>query len=289
MKCLICGEEVERSSFHFHLKKHNMKMKEYYVKFNFDFTKKDYLENEYCKNEKSLKQITKECEEKYNISNLKSTVLDFAKEFYIKKRTISGAGKLYFENNEIWNKGCTKKDNASVALYSKKKKELYKKVRKKLESLSISELLKFNIQQNKKIRNILRKKLIEKQDNICPICESSLTNLDKRLQHIHHIDRDNSNDTEENLIVLCASCHTKLSGHKHRLKELDFILSYDDFVNNLELVRYEISKIKKNKEDMMCQLESVDKFDKKKYYENIKENGKCSINISKLKLTEFIQ
>lgn len=350
MKCLECGEEVVRSKFHFHIKKHYMKLEEYYIKFDFDFTNKEYLENEYYINKKSLKRITKECEGKYLISNLKPMVLYFAKYFEIQKRDASLAGKIYFENNKVWNKGQTKETNPSVMVYANKKKELYKKVKEKLESLSIQDLLKYNVQQNKKIRNILRKKLIKKENYICPICGCGLVDLSNRLVHIHHIDRDNSNDAESNLIVLCAGCHMKLSGHKHRLKKIDFIQNYEMFMGNLDLIKNEFSKIKKNKpndysyrnteygiceicgeeenihihhldinsnnnnknnlvflcrkchgkvtgynikanskKDMINQLGTVDKFNKKLYCKNSKENGRCSINISKLKLTEFIQ
>lgn len=356
MKCLICGEEIERKKFHFHLRKdHKIKMKEYFVKFNYNFSNENYLKEMYYKKKKSLKEITRIAEEEYGISNLKSFVLDYAKDYNLKLRSVSDANKIFFSKNTVWNKGLTKENSKEVKKYAEKKKELYKQVIEKLESLSIKELLNFNVHQNKKIRRILRNKIIDKQKGVCPICKTKFDKLENRKKHIHHIDRDNSNNKEENLVVLCSSCHMKISGHKWRLLEIDKFDTFEKFIKNSNEIERGIKRIKKNRptyasysvyrnvEYLNCEIckndenvhihhldgnpenntednlmflcrkchgkvtgfniivtdrktlkEELDekqkvKYDKNKYIEKNKESGRCSVNISKLKLKEFIQ
>lgn len=356
MKCLMCGKEVERRKFHFHLiKEHNkMKMKDYFIEYGFFFTKKEVLEKMYFLEKKSLKQITAEAENTYGMSNLKPFILEFFKELGLKKRNVSDANKNYFEKNDVWNKGLKKESDIRVLEYSKKKKELYEKVHKKINSFSIDELLKYKVQiyGNKKLRKILRKKLSERQRNICPICERKFDFNKKGSIHIHHIDRDNSNYKKENLIVLCQSCHVKISKHKYRLSSINFIKTYDEFIDNIELIRNSINSIvknkqrdisyrdreykecvlcgekekmhahhldgnlknndeenliflcaschgkitgynikEKNKNDMINRLieKEKNKFNHEEYSEKEKKASRCSINISKLKLKEFVQ
>lgn len=58
------------------------------------------------------------------------------------------------------------------------------------------------------------KERIRKRDNcICQNCgmiqEECLIKYSRKLD-VHHIDGDNSNNVEENMISLCLSCHLKL-------------------------------------------------------------------------------
>lgn len=49
-----------------------------------------------------------------------------------------------------------------------------------------------------------RKELIQSRGNKCEQCSYNNINV----LEIHHKDRDRSNDTNENIEVLCANCHT---------------------------------------------------------------------------------
>lgn len=57
--------------------------------------------------------------------------------------------------------------------------------------------------------SVLKRKIKELYENKCSNCLSS-NNL-----HIHHIDKNKSNNDIENLILLCASCHMKIHKGKH--------------------------------------------------------------------------
>ncbi len=59
----------------------------------------------------------------------------------------------------------------------------------------------------------LKQQVLERDNYTCqcPDCEHKTNKLD-----IHHIDYDKENNNLENLITLCASCHTKTNGKKKR-------------------------------------------------------------------------
>ena len=51
----------------------------------------------------------------------------------------------------------------------------------------------------------------------CQYCSIQLETR-RDLLHVHHCDRDKTNNDDNNLLVLCALCHSQLDGHAH-LKE----------------------------------------------------------------------
>lgn len=60
-------------------------------------------------------------------------------------------------------------------------------------------------------------------------CQYCSIQLDKRrdLLHVHHCDRDKTNNDDNNLLVLCALCHSQLDGHAHlkeRISQVDLAL-----------------------------------------------------------------
>lgn len=76
----------------------------------------------------------------------------------------------------------------------------------------------------------------EKRNFTCEICRVKLS--DKRnLLHVHHLDRDKTNNDESNLQVLCAVCHSGHEGHSHilqsvSLSDIDYIKRLQRFVAN---------------------------------------------------------
>lgn len=75
---------------------------------------------------------------------------------------------------------------------------------------------KYNGERTKEITEL--KEEIRKRDNYtCQKCgktqEQNLKEMDKKLD-VHHIDGDDTNNIEENMITLCKSCHSKLKGGK---------------------------------------------------------------------------
>lgn len=247
-KCYICGREM--NNIHVHLKyKHNLSKVEYLVKYRKDleFTVKENLKKMYYDEGKSLRQICKIYEDKFNLSNLKPIIRGIMKYFGFKLRSTSKAQKNFLEKSGgVWNKGLTKEKNYSVKKYAYKKKKLYEDLNKALEKMEIKELLEYFA--SKKVRKIVRKKIIEKQNNKCPLCDINFNNMNNRKKHIHHIDRDASNNLEENLIVLCQKCHFKISRNKHRLKEIDKFNTFNKFFENKEIIKQIIKDKIKSKE-----------------------------------------
>ncbi len=64
-----------------------------------------------------------------------------------------------------------------------------------------------------------KKQVLERDNYTCqdPNCKHISDKLD-----IHHIDYDKKNNSPENLITLCASCHTKTNGKNNRLYYIEF-------------------------------------------------------------------
>ncbi len=65
-----------------------------------------------------------------------------------------------------------------------------------------------------------KKKQVLERDNYtcqCPDCEHISTKLD-----CHHIDYDKKNNSPENLITLCSSCHAKTNGKKNRIYWVEY-------------------------------------------------------------------
>jgi len=53
------------------------------------------------------------------------------------------------------------------------------------------------------IKQSVKRELFERADNACQLCGTN-----KRQLHIHHIDKNPSNNSKNNLIVVCAGCHS---------------------------------------------------------------------------------
>jgi len=79
--------------------------------------------------------------------------------------------------------------------------------------------------KNKKLtnKNNYRDKIRNKYGNQCAIC-NSFESL-----RVHHLDENHRNNTEENLILLCESCHRKIhSGPKITIyKKIELDMNYD--------------------------------------------------------------
>ncbi len=70
----------------------------------------------------------------------------------------------------------------------------------------------------------------------CPICGVSYDKPISRGKYILHINRDTSNNSEENLITLCSICWTKSSIIKHRFTELDKYDTREKFFKNSDVI-----------------------------------------------------
>jgi hypothetical protein len=61
------------------------------------------------------------------------------------------------------------------------------------------------------------RKQFQKEELICHRCGYAEFNCSVS---IHHIDRDRMNNNKENLLPICANCHTSLHNGEWQLKEL---------------------------------------------------------------------
>lgn len=57
--------------------------------------------------------------------------------------------------------------------------------------------------------NLMKEQIRERDNYTCQFCGVSEEQLDEALC-VHHIDEDKKNNSEENLISLCRTCHTNL-------------------------------------------------------------------------------
>jgi len=83
-----------------------------------------------------------------------------------------------------------------------------------------------------------RTTLIKGKRGICEICEET------RYLHVHHRIKisNGGNHTEENLIVLCESCHGELHNKDFSDKEFDFNSRISSFSKKLNLINTAMSK-----------------------------------------------
>lgn len=54
--------------------------------------------------------------------------------------------------------------------------------------------------------NIIRQRILERDGKICQDCKDPDC---PRALVVHHIDKDRSHNTDDNLITLCSPCHSK--------------------------------------------------------------------------------
>ena len=55
--------------------------------------------------------------------------------------------------------------------------------------------------------------------HVCQVCGIRLKDK-PHLLHVHHLDRDKTNNESRNLQVLCVVCHSKADGHAHMLSHI---------------------------------------------------------------------
>ena len=88
--------------------------------------------------------------------------------------------------------------------------------------------------------NRLKEHIRNKYNRTCFLCYKSETEMKEKL-HIHHIDYNKKNNSEDNLVALCTSCHLKTNGDrifwqqyfsKLLLPELTFIIQNMIYCNN---------------------------------------------------------
>ena len=129
------------------------------------------------------------------------------------------------------------RQNMSIAKKGKKRKPFSEEHRQKIsESLTGENNPNFGIirpgelspnwqggksfeEYTEKFNKYLKKKIKKRDNYICqdPNCEHKTD-----IFHIHHIDYDKKNNSLENLITLCISCHIQTNGKKKRLYYTEF-------------------------------------------------------------------
>lgn len=124
------------------------------------------------------------------------------KAFYLTARQIS-------KRNECLCDNCIKnKDKPKKQKKIKCKKIKDKKIKKqRIKNVTITKKYKTIVYNNDYICHKKRKTLIEERGLTCESCGRSIS-ISKHL-HMHHIDRNRNNNTDDNLILLCATCHHK--------------------------------------------------------------------------------
>ena len=63
-------------------------------------------------------------------------------------------------------------------------------------------------------------------DNYAHKCAVCGWNEDEDILQVHHIDENRKNGNKENLIILCPTCHWKLTTHKYKLINREQIVPY---------------------------------------------------------------
>lgn len=120
MLCKICNKEYRNLGRHVSIHYKDIQTKSKKMLYFRDVYKNKYdIVYEYTENKKSANQIAKEITQLLNPFLVqKSDVLNFLKHMKIKKRTTSEAGKVYYKENNVWNKGLTKYDHKSIKKYA---------------------------------------------------------------------------------------------------------------------------------------------------------------------------
>ena len=120
MLCKICNKEYKNLGRHVSVHYKNVKSKSKKMLYFHDIYKNKYdIAREYLESKKSANQIAKEVTQLFNLFPVqKGDILNFLKYMKVKKRTTSEAGKEYYKENPVWNKGLTKYDHASIEKYA---------------------------------------------------------------------------------------------------------------------------------------------------------------------------
>lgn len=120
MLCKICNKEYENLGRHVSVHYKNVKTKSKKMLYFHDVYKREYnITHEYLESKKSANQISKEITQLFNPFPVqKSDILNFLEYMKVKKRTTSEAGKVYYKENDVWNKGLTRYDHSSIKKYA---------------------------------------------------------------------------------------------------------------------------------------------------------------------------
>lgn len=120
MLCKICNKEYKNLGRHVSVHYKNIQTKSKKMIYLYDVYKEEYdIVHEYLENKKSASAIAEEITRLFNPFPVqKSDILNFLKHMKVKKRTTSEAGKEYFKENKVWNKGLTKHDHKSIKKYA---------------------------------------------------------------------------------------------------------------------------------------------------------------------------
>lgn len=124
-----------------------------------------------------------------------------------------------------WNKGLTIASDSRILKWSGENNYRYNASKK--------------TRYSRKFRNKeYRKMLLEQQNSVCFKCNST----DGRQLCLHHVDEDKANDSYENLIFVCRSCHIRL--HSIPAMMEDMKMKVTDFKNEIKKEkRWVISEI----------------------------------------------
>ena len=95
-----------------------------------------------------------------------------------------------------------------------------------------SKKIRAKIPREGKVRAELQKEI----NSVCPFCSSD----DVGHFEIHHIDEDPSNNKNDNLLLLCPTCHSKITKRDITLSEV--ILTKKKIITGLEKRKVPLSK-----------------------------------------------
>lgn len=85
--------------------------------------------------------------------------------------------------------------------------------------------------------NYLKRKVKIRDNYECQICGKDVKGLQEG--NVHHIDADKHNNTMENLVLLCASCHTTVHNRRNAVGK---ILEYQQKLNYYGIIQEKSSK-----------------------------------------------
>ena len=179
--CGECGKKMKQVSYAHITKIHNMTMEEYRSKYPGRLISKIVMEKNIESNNKTRNGLTKICK-------VCGKEIDWSKEF------CSSSCRASELKSPLINRNC---------LYCGS--NFYSKIKDTQKFCSLECYRNFTTGISKKETT---EKLIQSikniYDNKCSLC-----GRDENLR-IHHIDQNHENNIEENLILLCESCHRKI-------------------------------------------------------------------------------
>jgi hypothetical protein len=226
------------------------------TKFIDNILKKYKIEKRNCQQSQGIDDVKqkriKSSIEKYGVDNV-SKSKDILKKIYEAKNSKTAEEKAEITSRQVATfKSKTKEDFVESA--KKRAKTMFEKygvtnvaqlphTRKKMSMsrmgfLESQESEWFEERKNKKIphdnyseiffNRELRKSILDQQAWCCGMCSIKRGNkIDGKTIRfpLHHIDRDKSNNSRDNLIFLCAPCHGKVHGGKDNFEKYKIILT----------------------------------------------------------------